>query len=88
MMTRGVFSVRDMLADALMWSGGVAGLLIFGQDGAQVRIAEDQHPVQDLAAQRASQALAATSVSPRPTKLVRAADQLRVAPCWDSRSAT
>jgi hypothetical protein len=28
--------VRDALADALMWPGGVVILLVFGQEGAQV----------------------------------------------------
>jgi hypothetical protein len=48
----------DMLIDALVWSGRVVMRLIFREDGAQVRLAEDQRPVEDLAAQRAYEALA------------------------------
>ena len=52
-----VFSVGDALADPLMRAGGVVVLLIPGQDGAQVGFAEDRHPVQEFAAQRADEAL-------------------------------
>ena len=53
-----VFSVGDALADPLMRAGGVVVLLILGQDSAQLCLAEDQHPVQELTAQRADKALA------------------------------
>jgi hypothetical protein len=35
-----VRAVGDVLADALMWPGGVVVLLVFGQDGSQIRLAE------------------------------------------------
>jgi hypothetical protein len=50
--------VRDALADALMGAGGVVMLLVFGQDGAQVDLVQDQGPVENLTAQGADQALA------------------------------
>ena len=50
--------VRDALAGALMGPGGVVMLLVFGQDGAQMYLVEDQGPVEELAAQGAGQALA------------------------------
>src|ERR1019366_373933 len=50
--------VRDALVDALMGAGGVVMLLVFGQDGAQVRLVQDQGPVEELTAQGANQALA------------------------------
>jgi hypothetical protein len=37
-----VRAVGDALADALMRPGGVVVLLVFGQDGSQVRFAEDE----------------------------------------------
>jgi hypothetical protein len=43
--------VGDALGDALVRPGGVVVRLVFGQDGAQVSLAEDQHAVQDLRAQ-------------------------------------
>jgi hypothetical protein len=62
-----MFSVRDALADALVWPGSVVMLLVFGQYGAQVRLAQDQGLVQDLTAQGAGQALADRVRSrPRP----------------------
>jgi hypothetical protein len=39
------------LADALMWPGGVVVLLVFGQDGRQVCLVQDQGAVQELTAQ-------------------------------------
>ena len=51
-------SVGDALADALVGPGGVVALLVPGQDGAQVRLAGDQHSVQEFTAQRADDALA------------------------------
>ena len=54
---RMVFSVGDALADSLVRAGGVVVLLILGQDGAQVGFAEDQHAVQEFAAQRADEPL-------------------------------
>ena len=50
--------VRDALADALVGPGGVVMLLVFGQDGAQVRLVQDQGPVEELTAQGADEALA------------------------------
>jgi hypothetical protein len=46
------FVGRDALRYALVGSGGVAVVLTFREDGSQVRFAEDQRPVEDLAAQR------------------------------------
>jgi len=46
------------LGDALVWAARVVVRLVLGQDGAQVRLAEDQHPVQKLAAQGSYEALA------------------------------
>jgi hypothetical protein len=43
-------AVRDALGDPQRRPGCVVMLLVLGQDGAQVRLAEDQHPVQELAA--------------------------------------
>ncbi len=57
MQGRMVFSVGDALADSLVRAGGVVVLLILGQDGAQVGFAEDQHAVQEFAAQRADEPL-------------------------------
>lgn len=50
--------VGDVLRDAVVRPGGVVMRLVLGQDGAQVLPAEDQHAVQELAAQGAAQALA------------------------------
>ena len=52
------FAVGGPLVDALVRPGGVVVLLILGQDGAQVRFAEDQHPAQEVAAQGADESLA------------------------------
>ena len=52
-----MFSVGDALADSLVRAGGVVVLLILGQDGPQMRGADDQHPVQQFAAQRADESL-------------------------------
>ena len=50
--------VGDALGDALVRPGGVVVLLVPGQDGAQMRLTEDQHVVEELAAQGADEALA------------------------------
>ena len=50
--------VRDALVDALMRPGGVVMLLVLGQDRSQVRLVQDQGPVEDLTAQGADKALA------------------------------
>lgn len=42
-------TVRDAVAGALMGTGGVVVLLVVGQEGAQVRLAEDQGPVHEFA---------------------------------------
>jgi len=52
------FVGRDALRYALVGLGGVVVVLIFGEDGSQVRFAEDQRSAGDFAAQRADQALA------------------------------
>ena len=52
------FVVGNVLGDALVRPGGVVMRLISGQDGMQVLLAEDQHAIQELAAQGADQALA------------------------------
>ena len=46
-----VFAVGDALRDALVRPGRVVVRLVFGQDGEQVALAEDQHAVKELAAQ-------------------------------------
>jgi hypothetical protein len=48
----------DVLCDALVRPGGVVVRLIFRENGAQVRLAEDQRPVEDFVAQRPYEALA------------------------------
>lgn len=53
-----MLAVGDALVDALVWPGGVVVLLVFGQEGAQVRFAEDKAAVEELAAQGAGEALA------------------------------
>ena len=53
-----VLTAGDALVDALMGPGGVVVLLVFGQDGAQVCLAEDEAMVEKLAAQGTDQALA------------------------------
>src|ERR1039457_3959476 len=50
--------VRDALVDALMGPGGVVMLLVLGQDGAQVRLVQDQGPVEELTVQGANKVLA------------------------------
>src|ERR1035441_8568557 len=55
---RMVRAVGEALADALMRPGGVVVLLVFGQDGSQVRFAEDEAAVRELAPQGAGEALA------------------------------
>jgi hypothetical protein len=61
------FVARDALRYALVGPGGVVVVLIFRQDGSQVRFAEDQRLVEDFAAQRADEALAA----PRNSTTIR-----------------
>src|ERR1017187_3097357 len=51
----GWIPVGDMLCGALVRPGGVVVLLVLREDGAQVRLAEDQRPAGDLAAQGARQ---------------------------------
>jgi len=46
------------LGDALMRPGRVVLDLVLDQDGAQMRLAEDQHVVEELAAQGAGEAFA------------------------------
>ena len=48
----------DALGDALVRPGRVVVRLVFGQDGAQVCLAEDQDTVEDFAAQGADEAFA------------------------------
>ncbi len=52
------FVVGDMLAYALVGPGHVAVRLIVREDGAQVRFAGNQCPVEDFAAQRPGEAFA------------------------------
>ena len=52
-----VFTVGDALGDALVRPGRVVVHLVFGQDGAQMALPEDQHAVQELPAQGADEAL-------------------------------
>ena len=51
-------AVGDALADAPVRPGGVVVLLVFGQDGSQVRFAEDQAAIKEFAPQGAGEALA------------------------------
>ncbi len=53
-----VLAVGDTLGDALVRPSRVEVHLVFGQDGAQMALPEDQHAVQELAAQGANEALA------------------------------
>ena len=53
-----MFVVGDALGDALVRPGCVVVRLVSGQDCAQVCLAEDQHAVQELAAQGADEAFA------------------------------
>src|ERR1039457_4312986 len=53
-----VFAVGDALGDALVRPGSVVVHLVLGQDCAQMRVADNQDPVQKLAAQGADEALA------------------------------
>jgi transposase len=53
-----VLAVGDALGDSLVRPGRVVVHLIFGQDGAQVALAEDQHAVEELSAQGADEPLA------------------------------
>src|ERR1019366_4638872 len=46
------------VGDALVRPGGVVVLLVFGQNGSQVRFAEDQAAVKEFAPQGAGEALA------------------------------
>ena len=52
------FAVGDALGDALVRPGRVVVRLVLGQDGAQMPLAEDQHPVEEFSAQGADEALA------------------------------
>jgi hypothetical protein len=53
-----VQAAGDALGDALVRPGCVVVRLVFGQDGAQMPLAEDQEPVQELAAQGADEPFA------------------------------
>jgi hypothetical protein len=53
-----VFAVGDALGDALVRPGRAVMRVVFGQDGAQVALAEDQHAVEELSAQGTDKALA------------------------------
>jgi hypothetical protein len=53
-----VFTVGDALGDALVRPGRVVVRLVLGQHGAQVRLPEDRHAVEELSAQSADEALA------------------------------
>ena len=61
----------DALGDALVRPGGVVVGLVLGQDGAQVRLTEDQHVVEELAAQGADEALAGRVAPHRQLHLIR-----------------
>jgi len=52
------FVVGDVLGDALVRPGAVVMRLVFRQDRAQMPLAEDQHTVEELAAQGADEAFA------------------------------
>jgi hypothetical protein len=59
------FVVGNVLRDALVRPGGVVVRLVFGQDGLQVLLAEDQDAVQELAAQGAIAARPARNAAGR-----------------------
>jgi hypothetical protein len=48
--------IGDALGDALVRPGCLVVHLVFGQDGTQMALPEDQHAVQELTAQRADEA--------------------------------
>ena len=50
-----VFAVGGVLGDALVRPSRVVMRLVFGQDGAQVGLPEDQHAIQELTAQGADE---------------------------------
>ncbi len=52
------FAVGDALGDTLVRPGRVVVRLVLGQDGAQMPLTEDQHPVEEFSAQGAGEALA------------------------------
>ena len=54
----GASGIGDALGDALVRPGGVVVSLVFGQDAAQMLLAEDQDAVEELAAQGADEAFA------------------------------
>src|SRR5208283_5980072 len=54
----GASGIGDALGDALVRPGGVVVSLVFGQDGAEMLLAEDQDAVEELAAQGADEAFA------------------------------
>ncbi|HJY61029.1 MAG TPA: hypothetical protein VJ418_32000 [Streptosporangiaceae bacterium] len=51
-------AVGDALGDALVRPSRVVVHLVFGQDGTQVGLPEDQHAVQELTTQGSDEALA------------------------------
>jgi hypothetical protein len=53
-----MLAVGDAPADALVRPGRDVVHLVFSQDGAQVRLAEDQHAVEEFSAQGADQSFA------------------------------
>ena len=53
-----VFAVGDALGDALVRPSRVVMHLVLGQDGAQVRLAENQQAVEEFPAQGADDPLA------------------------------
>ena len=55
---RAMFSLADVLGDALVRPGHVVVRLILSQHGAQMSFAEDQHAVEELTAQGADEPLA------------------------------
>jgi hypothetical protein len=65
----GQFPVTSALS--LPYSGSPCGRLVFGQDCVQVPTAEDQHPVKDLSAQGADEALAGCVAPHRQLHRVR-----------------
>jgi magnesium chelatase family protein len=65
------FAVGDALGDALVRPGRVVVRLVLGQDGAQMPLAEDQHPVEEFPAQGADEALADRVAPHRQLHLIR-----------------
>ena len=75
-------AVGDALRDALVRPGRVVMRLVSGQHGAQMRFTENQHAVQELAAQGTCKALAVAVLG------LNAIDQMFFSPAYPFWSLT